>query len=38
VTTPLAPPPGNAFLLAVERTRLVHERTLIAWLRTGDFR
>ena len=25
----------NAFLLAVERTRLAHERTLIAWLRTA---
>ena len=28
-------PPDNAFLLAVERTRLAHERTLIAWLRTA---
>ena len=30
-----AAPPDNAFLLAVERTRLAHERTLIAWLRTA---
>ena len=28
-------PADNAFLLAVERTRLAHERTLIAWLRTA---
>ena len=27
--------PDNAFLLAVERTRLAHERTLIAWVRTA---
>jgi putative membrane protein len=35
VTTPVAAPVDNAFLLAVERTRLAHERTLIAWLRTA---
>jgi putative membrane protein len=36
MTAPLAPAPrDNAFLLAVERTRLAHERTLIAWLRTA---
>lgn len=28
-------PVDNAFLLAVERTRLAHERTLIAWVRTA---
>jgi putative membrane protein len=28
-------PVDNAFVLAVERTRLAHERTLIAWLRTA---
>ena len=32
-TAPAAP--DNAFLLAVERTRLAHERTLIAWVRTA---
>jgi len=32
---PAAAPVDNAFLLAVERTRLAHERTLIAWLRTA---
>src|SRR5262245_57923814 len=37
MTAPLTatPAPDNAFLLAVERTRLAHERTLIAWLRTA---
>jgi putative membrane protein len=35
VTTTTAPQPDNAFLLAVERTRLAHERTLIAWVRTA---
>jgi putative membrane protein len=35
VTAPVAAPVDNAFLLAVERTRLAHERTLIAWLRTA---
>jgi putative membrane protein len=34
-TLPAAAPVDNAFLLAVERTRLAHERTLIAWLRTA---
>src|SRR6185295_20233331 len=34
VTTAPAPT-DNAFLLAVERTRLAHERTLIAWVRTA---
>ena len=35
MAVPAAAPPDNAFLLAVERTRLAHERTLIAWLRTA---
>jgi putative membrane protein len=35
VTAPAAAPVDNAFLLAVERTRLAHERTLVAWLRTA---
>jgi inner membrane protein YidH len=35
VTLPVAVPVDNQFALAVERTRLAHERTLIAWLRTA---
>ena len=35
MTVPAAPPVDNSFMLAVERTRLAHERTLIAWLRTA---
>ena len=36
MSAPLATaPPDNAFLLAVERTRLAHERTLMAWVRTA---
>ena len=35
MTATAAAPVDNAFTLAVERTRLAHERTLIAWLRTA---
>ena len=35
MTTPVPASVDNALLLAVERTRLAHERTLIAWLRTA---
>jgi inner membrane protein YidH len=32
---PVAPAPDESTLLAVDRTRLAHERTLMAWIRTA---
>ena len=32
---PVALPPEESTLLAVDRTRLAHERTLMAWIRTA---